>query len=117
MACGSLGFAEALRLVAGARRGDHRRRGPDSPGSMAALLGASDEDVEALCLEAGEVWPANYNCPGQIVASGLHRGIDRLMALARARGIKAKLLNVDGAFHSVGHGAGGRAAARVARRA
>ena len=67
---------------------------------MAALLGASDEDVEALCLEAGEVWPANYNCPGQVVASGLHRGVDRLMDLARARGIKAKLLDVDGAFHS-----------------
>ncbi len=67
---------------------------------MAALLGASDEDVEALCLEAGEVWPANYNCPGQIVASGLHRGIDRLLDLARARGIKARLLDVDGAFHS-----------------
>ena len=67
---------------------------------MAALLGASDEDVEAICLEAGEVWPANYNCPGQIVASGLHRGVDRLMDLARARGIKARLLDVDGAFHS-----------------
>jgi [acyl-carrier-protein] S-malonyltransferase len=67
---------------------------------MAALLGASDEDVEALCLEAGEVWPANYNCPGQIVASGLKHGIERLLDLAHARGIKAKLLNVDGAFHS-----------------
>ena len=67
---------------------------------MAALLGASDEDVEALCAEAGEVWPANYNCPGQIVASGLHRGVDRLLDLARARGIKSKILDVDGAFHS-----------------
>ena len=46
------------------------------------------------------MWPANYNCPGQIVASGLHRGVDRLIDLARARGIKAKLLDVDGAFHS-----------------
>jgi [acyl-carrier-protein] S-malonyltransferase len=35
-----------------------------------------------------------------VVASGLHRGVDRLMDLARARGIKAKLLDVDGAFHS-----------------
>jgi len=99
VACGSLSFAEALRLVQarGEATTDVVAR---HPGSMAAVLGASDEDVEALCREAGEVWPANYNCPGQVVASGLHRGVDRLMVLARARGIKAKLLDVDGAFHS-----------------
>jgi [acyl-carrier-protein] S-malonyltransferase len=99
VACGSLSFAEALRLVEA--RGDATTDVvAASPGTMAALLGASDEDVEALCREAGEVWPANYNCPGQIVASGLQRGIDRLLDLARARGIKARLLDVDGAFHS-----------------
>lgn len=99
VACGSLSFEEALRLVQarGAATTDVVAK---RPGSMAALLGASDEDVEELCREAGEVWPANYNCPGQIVASGLHRGVDRLLDLARARGIKAKLLDVDGAFHS-----------------
>lgn len=99
VASGSLAFEDALRLVEarGEATTDVVTR---SPGSMAALLGASDEDVEALCLEAGEVWPANYNCPGQIVASGLHRGVERLIELARARGIKARLLDVDGAFHS-----------------
>jgi [acyl-carrier-protein] S-malonyltransferase len=99
VACGSLSFEEALRLVQ-ARVDASTDVVAKTPGSMAALLGASEEDVEALCREAGEVWPANYNCPGQIVASGLHRGMDRLMVLARARGIKAKLLDVDGAFHS-----------------
>ncbi len=99
VACGSLSFEQALMLVQA--RGDATTDVvAKSPGSMAALLGASDEDVEAMCLEAGEVWPANYNCPGQIVASGLHRGVDRLLDLARTRGIKAKLLDVDGAFHS-----------------
>ena len=99
VASGSLSFEDALRLVE-ARGAATTDVVATHPGSMAALLGASDEDVEALCLEAGEVWPANYNCPGQVVASGLHRGVDRLMDLARARGIKAKLLDVDGAFHS-----------------
>jgi len=99
VACGSLGFEEALRLVQA--RGDATTDvSAAHPGQMVALLGASDEDVEALCAEAGEVWPANYNSPGQVVASGLHRGVDRLLALARARGIKARLLDVDGAFHS-----------------
>ena len=95
----SLSFETALNLVQA--RGDATtevvaRR----PGRMAALLGASDEAVEELCLEAGEVWPANYNCPGQIVASGLRGGVDRLLELARSRGIKARMLDVDGAFHS-----------------
>lgn len=99
VACGSLSFEEALRLVE-ARGEATTDVVASNPGSMAALLGASDEDVEALCIEAGEVWPANYNCPGQIVASGRQRGIDRLLDLARARGIKAKLLDIDGAFHS-----------------
>jgi [acyl-carrier-protein] S-malonyltransferase len=99
VACGSLSFDEALRVVQA--RGDATTDvSATTPGSMVAILGASDEDVEALCLEAGEVWPANYNGPGQIVASGMHRGVDRLLDLARARGIKAKLLDVDGAFHS-----------------
>jgi [acyl-carrier-protein] S-malonyltransferase len=99
VACGSLSFEEALRLVQ-ARGAATTDVTTERPGSMVALLGASDADVEALCVEAGEVWPANYNGPGQIVASGLHRGVDRLLTLARARGIKAKLLDVDGAFHS-----------------
>jgi [acyl-carrier-protein] S-malonyltransferase len=99
VACGSLSFDEALHLVQ--TRGDATTDvSASNPGQMVALLGASDEDVEALCIEAGEVWPANYNSPGQVVASGLHRGVERLLDLAKARGIKAKLLDVDGAFHS-----------------
>ncbi len=95
----SLSFATALALVQA--RGDATTEVVSrNPGAMAALLGASDEDVEALCLEAGEVWPANYNCPGQIVASGLRGGVERLVELARSRGIKTKKLDIDGAFHS-----------------
>lgn len=99
VAAGSLSFATALQLVQ-ARGAATTEVVSRSPGSMAALLGASDEDVEALCREAGEVWPANYNCPGQIVASGLRGGVERLLDLAKLRGIKAKRLDIDGAFHS-----------------
>jgi len=67
---------------------------------MAALLGASDDDATALCAEAGEVWPANLNCPGQVVASGTLEGIERLLALADERGVRATRLAVGGAFHS-----------------
>ena len=42
----------------------------EHPGSMAAILGLADEAVEALCKKISNVWPANYNCPGQLVISG-----------------------------------------------
>ncbi|MEQ8833666.1 MAG: ACP S-malonyltransferase [Miltoncostaeaceae bacterium] len=99
VAAESLSFETALRLVQ-ARGAATTEVVNQSPGSMAAVLGASDEDVEALCLEAGEVWPANYNCPGQVVASGLRAGVERLLVLAKLRGFKARLLDIDGAFHS-----------------
>ncbi len=73
VACGAIDYAEALRIVA--------ERG-------------------AAMHEAGDAWPANYNCPGQVVASGSMDGIDRLVALAGERGYKSARLQVGGAFHS-----------------
>lgn len=99
VACGSIGFADALRLV-GERGAAMQQAGEARPGTMAALLGLSDEDAEALCTEAGDVWPANYNCPGQVVASGSVEGIGRLLAITTERGIRATQLKVGGAFHS-----------------
>jgi [acyl-carrier-protein] S-malonyltransferase len=72
----------------------------ENPGSMAAILGLEDEVVEGLCARIANVWPANYNCPGQIVISGEAAGVDRAMELVKLAGGKAKKLNVSGAFHS-----------------
>jgi [acyl-carrier-protein] S-malonyltransferase len=99
VAAGAIGYGEALRLVAERGAAMHAA-GRERPGTMAALLGLADADAEALCAEAGEVWPANYNCPGQVVASGSVDGIERLLAIAGERGVKAARLEVGGAFHS-----------------
>lgn len=99
VASGTLDFDDALRLVV-ERGAATTAVVAEHPGSMAALLGTTDEEAEQMCREAGDVWPANYNCPGQIVASGLHRGVERLLILAKARGFKTRLLDIDGAFHS-----------------
>ncbi len=95
----NIGFEAALRLVVerGLATEEVALR---VPGQMAALLGATDEEAEEICREAGDVWPANYNCPGQIVASGGLRGIDRLVEIARSRGFKTRILDIEGAFHS-----------------
>jgi [acyl-carrier-protein] S-malonyltransferase len=71
------------------------------PGSMAAILGLADEVVEALCRRILGVWPANYNCPGQIVVSGENPAVDQCIEDAQSEGARrAVKLKVSGAFHS-----------------
>ena len=99
-AAGSLGTADAIRLV--------RERGiamaeaaEERPGSMAAILGLADEVVEGLCRKIANVWPANYNCPGQIVVSGEDDAVGEVCVEAEKEGARrAVRLRVSGAFHS-----------------
>src|SRR5437016_4928603 len=71
------------------------------PGSMAAILGLEDEIVETLCRKILGVWPANYNCPGQVVVSGADPAVDECCTEAREEGARRTVkLKVSGAFHS-----------------
>jgi [acyl-carrier-protein] S-malonyltransferase len=71
------------------------------PGSMAAILGLADEVVENVCARIEHVWPANYNCPGQIVISGANPSIDAACTQAEEEGARKTVkLKVSGAFHS-----------------
>ena len=71
------------------------------PGSVAAILGLEDEVVETLCRQILGVWPANYNCPGQIVVSGENLAVDECIERAQEEGARrAVKLKVSGAFHS-----------------
>ena len=69
---------------------------------MAAVMGAERADVERLCDEAraGEVLsPANLNGAGQVVVAGHAGAVERLVALAAARGLRAQRLAVSAPFH------------------
>jgi [acyl-carrier-protein] S-malonyltransferase len=73
----------------------------ENPGSMAAILGLDDEVVEALCQRIECVWPANYNCPGQVVVSGMDPSVDECRSEAEREGARRTVkLRVSGAFHS-----------------
>jgi [acyl-carrier-protein] S-malonyltransferase len=73
----------------------------EHPGSMAAILGLADEVVESLCRKISNVWPANYNCPGQLVISGETPSVDEACGEAEREGARrAVKLRVSGAFHS-----------------
>jgi [acyl-carrier-protein] S-malonyltransferase len=104
VAAGALTFADGVRTVR--RRGElMQRSGDERPGTMAALLGLDDDEVERVCREAsaagGACVPANYNSPGQLVISGDVPAVERAIELAKAAGAKRALrLNVSGAFHS-----------------
>ncbi|MGH8246991.1 MAG: ACP S-malonyltransferase [Gammaproteobacteria bacterium] len=91
---GSLKFEEAVGLVAD--RGRFMQEAvPDRAGAMAAILGLSDAQVEAACMEAAGdevVAPANYNAPGQVVISGHRNAVQRAMQRAREAGAKRTLL-------------------------
>jgi [acyl-carrier-protein] S-malonyltransferase len=99
-AAGALRVEEAVALV--------RERGlamaeaaRTNPGSMAAILGLEDEAVERICRRIVNVWPANYNCPGQIVVSGEDPAVDEACETAEEEGARrAVKLRVSGAFHS-----------------
>jgi [acyl-carrier-protein] S-malonyltransferase len=71
------------------------------PGAMAAILGLEDQLVETLCRKILGVWPANYNCPGQIVVSGENDAVEECCAEAESLGARRAIrLKVSGAFHS-----------------
>ena len=73
----------------------------EHPGAMAAILGLEDAVVQRLCASIPGVWPANYNCPGQIVVSGENAAVEQFLAAAQAEGARrAVMLKVSGAFHS-----------------
>ena len=72
------------------------------PGTMAAVLGLEDSLVEDICKKIdGEVTPANYNCPGQLVISGEISAVEKACEAMKQAGAKrALILPVGGAFHS-----------------
>ena len=76
--------------------------GLDNPGTMAAVLGLDDEDVEIACRRAdSDVWVANFNAPGQVVIAGSAEGVTAAGAVAKELGAKKVMaLPVSGAFHT-----------------
>ena len=100
-ASGALDFFDAARLV-NIRGKAMKNALEENPGTMSAVLGLSDSDVEELCDEIdGEVWVANYNSPGQLVIAGNNSVIEEASDLARKMGAKkVPQLSVAGAFHT-----------------
>lgn len=104
VASGALSFEDGLRLVY-ARAMAMQKACEAAPGTMAAIVGLSDDKVEEICSEINTpdnvVVAANYNCPGQLVISGSVEAVNAACEKMKEAGAKRALpLKVGGAFHS-----------------
>ncbi|MBQ9120850.1 MAG: ACP S-malonyltransferase [Clostridia bacterium] len=68
--------------------------------SMAAVVKLTPEHVQEACDRYSDVYPVNFNCPGQITVSGLSSQMADFFADVKAVGGRAIPLKVKGAFHS-----------------
>ena len=100
-ATGALAFDEGVALVAERASAMHEA-GTASPGTMSAVLGLDDDDVEVACRRAdADVWVANFNAPGQVVIAGSPAGVEAAAVHAKDLGAKKVMpLQVSGAFHT-----------------
>ena len=100
-ATGALGLLEGVALVA-TRADAMHEAGLASPGTMAAILGLDDDQVEIACRRAdSDVWVANFNAPGQVVIAGSVAGVSAASVIAKELGAKRVMsLPVSGAFHT-----------------
>jgi malonate decarboxylase epsilon subunit len=103
VACGALGFADALALVK--IRGECMERAYPKGYGMAALGGLDERQVAAILERVGgaesQIYIANINAPTQVVVSGADPALDAAMKLARERGARrAERLAVSTPSHS-----------------
>ena len=102
VAAAALELTDAVKLVRA--RGQFMQEAvPAWQGAMAAIMGLSREDLEAVCREAAQgevVSPANLNGAGQIVIAGHAGAVERAMGLAKQKGAKRAVpLQVSAPFH------------------
>ena len=88
-----------FRLVC--RRGELMQREAEKfDTSMAAVVKLTPEQVQDVCAKYPDIYPVNFNCPGQITVSGLSEQMPDFFADVKAAGGRALPLKVKGAFHS-----------------
>lgn len=96
----AIGFCDAVKVV--------RQRGilmqntvPLGQGAMAAVLGMKAEQIEEVLDSIDGVQIANYNCPGQIVMTGVADKMEEATKKLKEAGARRVLpLKVSGPFHS-----------------
>lgn len=98
-AAGALNATSTIRLARERGRLMHQA-GLTNPGGMTAIIGLDEASLTEVCAQT-DTRIANYNCPGQLVISGVKENLDKAAALAEDRGAHRVIpLQVSGAFHT-----------------
>lgn len=99
---GSMSFEDGLRVVQ--RRGQAMQQAADAnPSGMVSALLLNREQVQQVRDDAagtGQIWIANYLCPGNTVLSGEKSACAQALQLIEKAGGSARTLAVAGAFHT-----------------
>lgn len=95
IAAGVIKFSDGLKLVK--RRAQAMQAAvPAGEGGMLAVLGLDEATLRVFCQKVGDgFWPANYNCPGQIVCAGRTDALERAEILAHEQKIRVMRLSVS----------------------
>ena len=92
-------FEEGFRLVC--LRAELMQADSDKVDSaMAAILKMEPAQVEEIASQFDQVYPVNYNCPGQITVAGEKEQLAEYMKAVKAAGGRGIPLRVAGGFHS-----------------
>ncbi len=99
VAASALSFQDAVKIVN--LRGKFMQEAvPLGEGAMSAIMGLDRNKIKEICEEVGNVWPANFNSPGQVVISGKKSGVDAAGEKLKAAGAKRVIpLVVSAPFH------------------
>ena len=97
---GVLSLDDAFAVVR--QRGIFMQEAVPQGGAMTAVLGLAGEMIESVCQGVpGPVWVANYNCPGQVVITGMEEAVKEAESKLKEAGARRCLpLKVSGPFHS-----------------
>ena len=96
---GYLSPETGFRLVC--KRGELMQAAADGvDAAMAAVVKLSEEAVKDICARFEQVYPVNFNCPGQITVSGLSSQMNAFSQAVREAGGRVIPLKVGGGFHS-----------------
>lgn len=72
----------------------------EHPASMLAVMKLENSKVEEVCKQFKQVYPVNYNAPGQLVVAGAREEMDAFNKAIREAGGRGLPVAVGGGFHS-----------------
>lgn len=96
---GLFGREVGFKLVC--KRGELMQEAADAADtSMVAVVKLDNATVREICANYSDVYPVNFNCPGQVSVAGLSEQMADFATAVKAAGGRALPIKVKGGFHS-----------------